>query len=56
MFQPGDKITMLNAIKEIVDNDEKRKFLGKNSYQMAFPFFPDNVELQLRKIYEWILF
>lgn len=56
LFQPGDKITMLNAIKEIVDNDEKRKFLGKNSYQMAFPFFPDNVELQLRKIYEWILF
>ena len=56
LFQPGDKKEISKAIEQIMNSVEKKKCMGKRSFQMVQPFFPSHVELQLKKIYEWLLF
>lgn len=55
LFQPGDKKEMLKAIEQIMNSKEKKKCMGERSFQMVQPFLPNHVELQLKKVYEWLL-
>lgn len=54
LFQPGDKIAMINAIMTLLKNKKLRIEMGKHSYQRIKPFFPNNVEFKLENIYAYL--
>ena len=51
LFQPGDKIAMVNAIMALSKNEKLRIEMGTHSYQHIEPFFAKNIEHKLKDIY-----
>lgn len=51
LFQPRDKKAILKAIIQIMSDEDKKKKMGEESLRLVIPYFPVNVESQLREVY-----
>lgn len=52
LIEPGNKEQLLNALCSIIGNDELRIELGCNSELIALNYQPENVEKQLKAMYQ----
>ncbi len=55
LIEPGNHGEIFDSLKKLVLNPDLVKIMGGNSYKMITPFFPENVFLHLKKIYNTLL-